>query len=124
MTRISVRSAKNKGKRLQNWMCQKISDLIGISWGSADDKLIQSRTMGLSGADVILRGEALKAFPYSVECKSAETFNLTKTVEQAKQNMYPGTDWLIVYKRKSFSKPVIIVDSAVFFKLLEKCKGK
>lgn len=122
MTRISIQSAKAKGRNLQKWVCKQISNLTGIPWGSEDDKLIQSRPMGQSGSDVVLREGALKAFPYSVECKSAETFNLVKTVEQAKQNMYPNTDWLIVYKRKSFKQPVVILESEVFFNLLKKEK--
>ena len=117
---IKIRSAKNKGMRLQKWVCSKISKLIGIGYNQQDDLcLIHSRESGLSGVDIILRGNALKTFPYSIECKSSEQLNLLKTIQQAKSNRIEGTDWLIVYKRKAFKKPIVIMDWYTFEKLIE-----
>jgi hypothetical protein len=118
--RIKVRSAKNKGMALQKWICKKISKLISIPYDQKDDNcLIHSRECGLSGVDVILRDKALEMFPFSIESKSAEQFNIKKTVEQAKNNQYDNTDWMIIYKRKSFKNPVVIVDWKVFEKLFK-----
>ena len=52
--RIKPSSAKAKGRSLQQWVCQKISDLLGIEWGK--DELIASREMGQSGTDIRLLG--------------------------------------------------------------------
>ena len=53
---IKTSSAKAKGRSLQQWVCQKISDLLNIPWGK--DELIASREMGQSGVDIRLIGEA------------------------------------------------------------------
>lgn len=118
--RITVRSAKNKGKSLQNKVCEKISELTGIPWGSEDEMLIQSRQMGQKGCDVILRGKALERFPYSIECKSAQKINLWAAIDQAKANQKKDTDWLVVLKRKEIKSPVVCLDINVFFNILKK----
>jgi len=120
--RITVASAKAKGRNLQKWACKKISELIGIDCGYEDDMLIQPRIMGQSGVDVVLRGEALKKFPFSVECKSCEAWSLPKYIKQAKKNNIKNTDWLLILKRKEFKDPVIVMDANRFFEILSKVK--
>jgi len=116
--RITTASAKAKGRNLQQYICQKISDLLNIPWGK--DALIASREMGQSGVDVRLIGEALRRFPFSVECKAQETWSVPAWVEQAKGNQIAGTDWLLVMK-KNHMKPIVAMDADRFFELLEKC---
>ncbi len=112
--RIKTASAKAKGRKLQQWMCQKISDLLHIPWGK--DELIASREMGQSGTDVRLLGTAQMEFQYSVECKAQETWSVPAWIKQAQANRKEGTDWLLVCKRKN-EKPVIIMDAEEFFLL-------
>jgi len=118
--RISVQSAKAKGRRLQQWMMRKISELTGIPCGK--DELIASREMGQSGTDVRLIGKAQEAFPWSVECKYQETWSIPKWIKQAKENQKKGTDWLLVIKRNQH-EPIIVFDAEVFFYLLSKTKS-
>jgi hypothetical protein len=113
---IKPSSAKAKGRSLQQWTCQKISDLTGLPWGK--DELIASREMGQSGVDVRLIGEAKEKFPYSVECKYQESWALSAWIEQAKANQMDGTDWLLVL-RKNRMKPVVVMDAEAFFRLLQ-----
>lgn len=116
--RISVQSAKAKGRRLQQWVCQKISDLTGYEWGSSgDDKPIESRPMGQSGCDVRMESHVQRLFPFSVECKYQETWSVPAWMEQAKENQRPGTDWLLVIKRNNV-EPVVVMDAGAFFNLL------
>ena len=82
--RISVRSAKAKGRRLQQWTAKQISDLSGIPCGK--DEEICSREMGQSGTDVRLSKNVKKLFPYSIETKCQERFNVVSAIEQAKSN--------------------------------------
>ena len=117
MARISVSSAKAKGRQLQKWAAEKISDTIDIPWGYEDDKDIQPRLMGQSGTDVVLRGQALEWFPFSVECKSCEAWSVPAFIRQARKNVLPGTDWLLIIKRKEFQKPVVLIDAEKFFEL-------
>jgi hypothetical protein len=115
LTPIKISSRKGKGRELQKWICEKISKLINIPYNQSDDQcLIHSREMGQKGADIILRGKALKLFPFSIECKSSEQFNIRKAIEQAKSNKLESVFWMVVYKNKSFKKPVIIIDWKAF----------
>lgn len=111
---IKVRSAKNKGKNLQNRVCELLSLYSGIPWSNTDESLIQSRPMGQHGVDVILSGEAREKFPFSIECKSTESFSLPATINQAKANTKDGDKWLVVHKSSRLTRPVVILDLEVF----------
>jgi len=117
--RISVSSAKAKGRTLQQWTCQMISKLTGLDWGP--DEMIASREGCQNGTDVRLVGVAKKLFPFSVECKWQETWSIPAWMKQAQDNQDPNTDWLLVVK-KSRMDPIIIMDAERFFALLEKVK--
>ena len=122
--RISVQSGKAKGRRLQQWVCQKISTLTGYEWGSAgDDKPIESRPMGQSGADVRMESQVIKKFPFSVECKSQESWAVPSWIKQAKTNQAENCDWLLICKRRN-EAPIVIMDAESFFKLLEKKRNR
>ena len=114
--RIKTSSAKAKGRNLQKWTCQKISELLGIPWGK--DELIASREMGQSGTDVRLVEEAQERFPFSVECKYQETWSVPSWIKQAKENQKEGTDWLLIM-RKNHKEPVVVMDGERFFEILK-----
>lgn len=114
--RIKPSSAKAKGRSLQQWVCQKISDLLGIEWGK--DELIASREMGQAGTDIRLMGEAQERFRFSVECKNQERWSILDWVEQARKNQKDGTDWLLVVKKNRVD-PIIIMDASRFFEILQ-----
>ncbi len=114
---MKTSSAKAKGRSLQKWACQKVSDLLGLPWGYEDDKLIQPRLMGQSGTDVVLRGEA-RDFEFDIECKNTESLSLYKDIEQAKANTAKDRNWLLIHK-KNKSKPIAVIDADLLFKLLK-----
>ena len=109
--RISVQAGKAKGRRLQQWTAKWISVITKIPWGK--DELIASREMGQSGVDVRLIGEAKRLFPFSVECKNQEKWAIHQWIDQAKQNIMPETEWLLIAKRNQMD-PVVIMDAEVF----------
>jgi len=113
---IKISSRKAKGRNLQKYIATKISELLGIPWGK--DELIRSREMGQSGTDIVLIGEAGKRFPYSIECKNQEKWDLAAYVEQAKSNQKKGTDWLLFIKRNR-EKPIVVMDVEVLFNLFK-----
>lgn len=121
MARISVQSAKAKGRNLQKWTAMQISLLIGMEHGK--DCPIESRPMGQNGVDIRMEKKALKRFPFSVECKNQQSWGVHKWIEQAKANMLPNTDWLIIAKRNNH-KPVVMMDAVRFFELLNQVKKK
>jgi len=114
--RISVASAKAKGRNLQNWVASKIAEICNVSSGHSDDDLIESRPMGQRGADVILRGVTREMFPYSIECKSGQTVSWLDAMRQARANQAKDqVSWVVFLKRKEFKVPVIMMDAEEFF---------
>jgi len=113
---ISISSRKGKARSLQKWVCEKISELINVPCGI--DEEITSREMGQSGTDVRLSKEALKKFPFSVECKNQESWSIPAWILQAKRNIIPGTDWLL-FLTKNGHEEILVMDADAFFKHLK-----
>jgi hypothetical protein len=112
---IKTASAKAKGRMLQQWVCEQISNVLNIPWGK--DELIASREGGQAGTDIRLIGDAKKRFPFSIECKSQESWSVHGFIEQAQSNQEEGTDWLLVMKRRR-EPPVVVMDAKRFFELM------
>ena len=113
--KIKIQSAKAKGRQLQNYVAERLGKLTGISYGK--DKDIESRPMGQSGVDIILRGNAKKLIPFSIECKRQNSWNVKSFIDQAKQNELPETDWVIIAK-KDRQDPVVIISLETFLGML------
>ena len=107
---MKPRSAKNKGKRLQN----KVRDLILEKFNSLESDDVRSITMGESGEDILLSPAARKLFPFSVECKNQEKLNIWKSLEQSETNSGKHTP-IVIFKRNS-TKTYVALE---FKKLLE-----
>ncbi len=114
---ISIASRKAKARTLQKWVAEQISILVNLPLEK--DGEIVSREMGQSGVDVRLSREALKLFPYSVECKNTETWALPAAIKQAKDNQLPDTNWLLFLK-KNRHEEIVVLDAKVFFGLLKR----
>ena len=117
--RIQTSSAKAKGRSLQQWACQQISDLLNIPWGK--DELIASREASQTGTDVRLVGEAKEKFPFSVECKYQEAWSLPAWINQARENQAEETDWLLIVRKNRF-EPIVVMDAVRFFELLRRVR--
>jgi len=115
-----VQSAKAKGRRLQQWVCEQISHVTGYDWGSSgEDCPIESRPMGQNGTDVRMESHVLKLFPFSVECKWQETWSIPAWIKQAKTNTLPNTDWLLVIKKNNVEE-LVVMDAKLFFDMIGK----
>ena len=119
---MKTASAKAKGRKLQQEIAQKISDILKIPWGK--DESVRSREMGQSGVDVVLIGDALKQFPYSVEAKSQQTWSIPQWIEQAEANLIPNTNWLLICKRSQKKgvkqRKIVVLDYDHFFELIQR----
>jgi len=118
--RISIKSAKAKARKLQDWVAEQVSIITGIPWGKDCD--IEGRPMGQAGVDLILHGRAKELFPFSVEDRWQETWAIPQWIRDSKDNQAKGTDWLLFCKR-SHDKPVVIMDAGVFFRLYKQILG-
>lgn len=107
---MKTRSAKNKGKRLQN----NIRDLILEKFQQLEEDDVRSTTMGDSGEDVLLSPAARRLFPFAVECKNQEKLNIWGALEQAEENSGDHAP-LVIFKRNR-SKTYAVLE---FDKLLE-----
>ena len=63
---IKTSSAKNKGRKLQQWTRDRILELVPTL--EPDD--VKSTSMGAGGEDVQLSPAARKSVPLTIECKT------------------------------------------------------
>mgnify|MGYP003673454099 CR=1 FL=1 len=105
VTTMKARSAKNKGKRLQNIVRDK---LVNLYPSLKDD--IGSQIMGMTGEDIVLTPHARTLIPYSFECKNVEKLNVWKSFEQCKNNSNGFTPVLVIKKNNQTPKVVMELD--------------
>jgi len=110
---MKTQSAKSKGRRLQQWVRDKLVEQLGVH---PED--VESRSMGASGEDLIMARAAREKFPYSIECKNVEKLNVWEAYNQAIDNSNNYEP--IVVMKKNGKKPLIVVDAEYFVKLHQK----
>jgi len=110
---MKVQSAKAKGRRLQQWVRDKLIESLQIH---PED--IESRSMGAGGEDLIMARAARQKFPHSIECKNVEKLNVWEAYEQASVNC--GDYEPIVVMKKNGKKPLVVVDAEYYIKLHSK----
>jgi hypothetical protein len=103
-------SAKAKGRRLQQWVRDKLIEMLEVH---PED--IESRSMGAGGEDLIMARAARSIFPYSIECKNVEKLNVWTAYEQAAVNS--GDYEPIVVMKKNGKKPLVVVDAEYYIRL-------
>ena len=108
--KVKTQSAKAKGRRFQQWVRDKLIEVLEIH---PED--IESRSMGAGGEDLIMARAAREKFPYSIECKNQETLNVWKAYEQAESNS--GDYEPVVFIKRNNQKPLVVVDAEYFVRL-------
>ena len=112
---ITTSSAKAKGRRLQQFVRDKI---LGL-YPKLEPDDVRSTSMGAGGEDVQLSPAARRLFPYSVECKSYKHFAVYKVIDQAAENCPKGASPICIIKGDR-KKPLAVMDADLFFKLASK----
>jgi hypothetical protein len=107
---MKPQSAKAKGRLLQQWVRDKLIEILDIH---PED--IESRSMGAGGEDLIMARAARKSFPMSIECKNVEKLNIWDAYEQASANC--GDYQPIVVMKKNGKKPLVVVDAEYYINL-------
>jgi len=113
---MKTSSAKNKGRKLQQWFRDLLIDSLGIH---PED--IESRSMGAGGEDLIMSRAARDKFPYSIECKNVEKLNVWSAYDQAAENCGHYTP--IVVMKKNGRQPLVVIDAVEFVVLQEILNG-
>lgn len=112
---MKARSAKNKGRKLQNLVRDRLRSVYTEILETND---IESQVMGMSGEDIVLSPAAKKVIPYSFECKNQERLNLWKSLEQAESNCEDRNPVLIFKKNRS--KVYVALEFDHFIDMIEK----
>ena len=109
---MKTRSAKNKGKRLQN----KVKELLLESFNSLEQDDIRSAIMGETGEDIKLSPAARRLIPYSFECKNQEKINIWDSLNQAEENS-GDYEPVLIFKRNR-SKTYAVLEIQKFIELI------
>ena len=112
---MKIKSAKAKGRNLQNLVRDKLRSIFVGKKLEDDD--IKSQTMGMSGEDIVLTPAAKKQIPYSFECKNTERLNLWKSLEQCESNCEDRNPVLVIKRNRSEVYAVVKFDN--FLNLIE-----
>lgn len=92
---MKTQSAKQKGRRHQQDVCNK---LLGVSIGLEKDD-IRSASMGAYGEDILFSPAARKQFPFSIECKNVEKLSIWAAIDQARANCDSDYTPMVVFTR-------------------------
>ena len=109
---MKPRSAKNKGRRFQNYIRDKILEVFKDHLHKDD---VVSTPMGVSGEDIQISPHARQYFPYSAECKANKSFAVYKIMEQAERH---GKGIPIVFLKGDRKEPLALLTVEEFFRLL------
>ena len=115
---MKSRSAKNKGKRLQN----NVRDLLLESFNQLEPDDIKSAIMGESGEDIKLSPAARRLIPYSLECKNQEALNIWSSLEQAETNS-GDYDPVLIFKRNR-TKTYAVLEFDKLLELLDESRSE
>ena len=109
---MKSRSAKNKGKSLQN----KVRDLLLETFNQLEQDDVRSAIMGEQGEDIKLSPAARKLIPYSFECKNQESLNIWSSLKQAEENS-GDYDPVLIFKRNR-TKTYAVINIEKFIELI------
>jgi len=117
--KMSTRSAKAKGRKLQTWVAEKLLSLLK----NVTTLDIKSTPMGVNGVDVQLSTAAYNQFSYNIECKNTERMTtIYNYYEQAISHDNSGEPLLIIKMNRQ--KPLAIVDAEHFMEVMTCRKTK
>lgn len=113
---MKPRSAKSKGRRLQQW----VRDLILELNPELTNDDVRSTSMGATGEDVQLSPKARSLVDYQIECKNKSEVSVCNWYEQARGH---GNHSPLVVVKQDYSDPLVVVDAREFFQLIRKING-
>ena len=116
---MSAKSAKAKGRKLQNHVRDKLREIFITNWTKLpklEEDDIKSQTMGMCGEDIVLSPAAKKLIPYSFECKNVERLNLWDAIEQSEGNCEDRVPIVVIKKNRK--KPHVVINLEHFLELI------
>lgn len=90
---IQTQSAKSKGRRLQQYVKNRILEVF--PWLGEGD--VDSCSMGSSGIDIPMSPLGRRTFPVSIECKKTKKTPALAELKQSRANAYGTTLPVVVW---------------------------
>tara|TARA_R100001163_G_scaffold3495_3_gene5155 strand:- start:6419 stop:6799 length:381 start_codon:yes stop_codon:yes gene_type:complete len=110
---MKTRSAKAKGRRLQDWVRTQLVKRLRLP---ADTDLVTTAIMGENGMDVKVVSTLRNKWPFSIECKNRETFTgIYKILEQSRKqdsNLIP-----LAFLKMNRQKPLVVLEAETFLEI-------
>jgi len=110
---MKTQSAKQKGRKLQQYVRDKICEILKPYGVVAED--VKSTAMGQSGIDVQLSPFAKSFLPIAVECKSHKSMAIYGLYAQAEEYKTQGEPVLVV--KANHKKPLAVIDLEYYLQL-------
>ncbi len=110
---MKTRSAKSKGRRLQN----QVKDILLEAFTELEPDDIRTAIMGETGEDIKLSPAARRQIPFSFECKNQEKINIWSSLEQAEENSGDSKP-VLIFKRNR-SKTYAVLEIKDFISLIK-----
>lgn len=111
---MKAQSAKAKGRKLQQWVRDKILD----AFPDLTSRDVKSTSMGATGEDVLLSEAAFKVFPFYVEAKSRESIAVYRFYEQS-----PKDKQVLLIIKENGKKPLAVLDAELFINIIKENNG-
>lgn len=93
---MKTRSAKAKGRRLQNEICGMLLEHFKEKLQGGD---LRPAIMGETGEDIKRSPLAKQLLPFSFECKNQEKLNIWSALKQAQENRSEGDAPIVAFTR-------------------------
>ena len=106
---MKTRSAKSKGRRLQN----QVKELLLEAFTELEPDDIRTAIMGETGEDIKLSPAARREIPFSFECKTQEKINIWESLNQAEENSGDYPPVLIFKRNRSKTYAVLEIDDFI-----------
>lgn len=103
MARIKPKSAKARGRRHQQEIRRKICEALDL-----EEEEVYCASMGAPGVDVEVRGPNKVKFPYSIEAKNCEKWDIPGYWRQAKENTNEGRRPMVVVTKNNHTEYVFM----------------
>ncbi len=110
----TVQARKAKGRRLQQWVVQKLKDLFPDF--TSDD--VRSTPMSVNGPDVQMSPYAKGVFPYHIECKNQEKLGFVIDMYEDIKPV-PDTEGVgrLLFMRANNKRTLVALDAEFFIKM-------
>jgi len=116
---MDTRSRKAKGRRLQNWVKEKL--LLAFPSLTEDD--VSGAVMGETGVDIKLSTKAKELIPYSIECKNKETFKGVYDIMVQANHHIKASETAIAVIKMNQQEPLVILNADHFINLIKEKNG-